>query len=888
MWMRILKISGKVIGGIIVMMLLTSALLLIFKDDIKGYALEEANKHLNKRVHIGYIDVGIWGTFPDMSMDFDDVLVHSKFDTLQTVDTAFYAQKLRLRFNPFDFFSGSYDVKKIEVLDAQLNMQIQEDGKVNYDFLKPAEGEPSNFSFSLEQIQLERTHCTYLNKATGQDYAGFIDDLELTGDFSNEEFLMDAAMTLTIEHIANKSLTLITDKKATCEIAIHMDQVNSIFEIKSAHLAINALPFFIRGKVTKDSLDFFVSGEQLQLTDVAKNFTVKELGIVDELNGSGIFNMDVTIAGPLENTSSPSIEANFHVEDGSLKDNEFSLNNIHLDGHYSNGVASPEEALILKTLSLSTLGTEFSGNVTVTDFEQPRLKGNAKGRINLKAVHRLLGPFGMTQLNGDIDLNGKFDFRFNNPQYEPLNLTIYDVRSNFKLSNILAQQVGDNRIFKVSSGEIVLRNQQAGFKAVHVNIAQSDIVIDGTINRIANYFKNSGKLWVDASIESTTMYLEDLSTTDESEKTKTWLLPDDIEGQLTLDLKNVYYGGHVYSAIQTRMKFDEKALRFPALRAKNAGADITGSLLIEETLPMLLTVTTKLNSQNVYFEKVFKEWNNFDQSAITSENIKGMAVIGLDFTGPFNLYTGEDLKDQFKAQVAIRINDGALVNVDTFKEITESIKASSAKLVISKSNMNAFEKELLNLRFETFENNITISNGVLFIPKMEIKSNALDVRLSGNHSFTNQVDYSFDFRFRELKSNRTPSEFGDILDDGSGFRVYLRMYGDLFDPNFEWDRESKKADKQQEIEEAKEEFKSVLKEGFGINKKDSTIQSLPEENKRQEQLIMDFKREKDSLNLEFDPDKKTKKKSKWGSVIDTWKKENEQEKEKESIEIDDN
>ena len=42
MWMRILKISGKVIGGIIVMMLLTSALLLIFKDDIKGYALEEA------------------------------------------------------------------------------------------------------------------------------------------------------------------------------------------------------------------------------------------------------------------------------------------------------------------------------------------------------------------------------------------------------------------------------------------------------------------------------------------------------------------------------------------------------------------------------------------------------------------------------------------------------------------------------------------------------------------------------------------------------------------------------------------------------------------------------------------------------------------------------
>jgi len=439
-------------------------------------------------------------------------------------------------------------------------------------------------------------------------------------------------------------------------------------------------------------------------------------------------------------------------------------------------------------------------------------------------------------------------------------------------------------VFTIPSGELVLRNQQAGFKRVFIKIANSDIVIDGTVNNIANYFKQTGKLNVDASIESSQLNLADLSTTSTEEKIRSWLLPSAIDGQLTLGLKTVNYGGHVYSDIKTRMKFGQKTLRFPAITAKNAGSDISGSLIIEETYPMLLSVTTQLNSPNIYFDKLFKEWNNFDQSTITSDNVQGMASVQLQFSGPFNLFTGEDLKEQFNSKINIQIKNGALVNVSTFKEITESIRSSSAKLVISKNSINAFEKELLNLRFETFENEITITNGILTIPKMEIKSNALDVRLSGTHSFANQIDYSFDFRFRELKNIKNSSEFGDIVDDGSGFRVYLRMYGDFFNPNFAWDKDAKKVDKQKKLEEAKDDFRSVLKKGLGINKKDTTIRDLSGEKKREDELIMEFNKERDSLNQEFDPDKKIKKKSKWGVAIDQWKKEN--EKEGELFEID--
>src|SRR5690554_3097362 len=121
-WRKAFNIFKWMAGITLILMLLISALILVFKDDIKSYALKETNKYLNKKVHIAYIDVGIWKSFPDLTLSFDDVLVHSKFDTLQTADTAIYAKKIDLRFNPIDFLKSSFDVHRIDIKEAQLNL----------------------------------------------------------------------------------------------------------------------------------------------------------------------------------------------------------------------------------------------------------------------------------------------------------------------------------------------------------------------------------------------------------------------------------------------------------------------------------------------------------------------------------------------------------------------------------------------------------------------------------------------------------------------------------------------------------------------------------------------------------------------------------------------
>jgi hypothetical protein len=885
-WRRIFKITKWFVGIIVGLMLLISALLLVFKDDIKDYALEEINTLLNKRVHIGYIDVGIWKTFPDMSLEFDDVLVHSKFDTLQTIDTAFYGKKVRLRFNPFDFLESNYSVHQVDIEKAKLNLKILEDGRVNYDFIKSTQDSVSqSFEFKLEEINISETDFTYVNEATGQDYSAYFQKLILNGSFNEKQFTMAAQTDFLIHSIKNKSLDLISNKQASCDIAISMDQINSVFEIKSADLNINKLPFQIKGKVTRDSLDFYFGAKSLNLADVATNFTLQQLDVVDKLNGGGDVNIDVHIEGPISNTESPAIDAEFSVKNGSLSDNGFQLTKIKLKGSYTNGVRNGTEILLLDQLAFHSLNRDFKGNLRVTDFAKPRLQGKANGVIDLKAVHRLFGPFKMKDLSGNVIVNSNFDIRLNNPTMNPKDISIYDLRASLSLSNIVANFVNDTRIFNIPSGEITVRNQYAGFTDLAITLGKSDILIDGSLNHIADYFNNSGELIVDASVDSRKLYLSDLSTTNpNAQKIKSWLLPSNIKGKINLSLSEVNYSDHVYESIQGQLHFRPREIYVPYLKGKTASADVSGSLTISEMYPMYLVVNTYLSSNNVSFGPLFQEWNNFDQNVITADNIRGTAAVELDFKGPFDLYEKTDLKDQFIAKARVKITNGALINVRTFKEITESLRNSSAKLVMSKSNINHFEEKLLNLNFETFENVFTIEKGVLTIPKMSIESNALDVNLKGTHAFDNTIDYSFDFRFRDLKNNAGDTEFGEVIDDGTGFKIYLKMYGNLADPKFEWDKDAKKADKKEQREEAKEDFKSVVKTGFGINKKDTTIQEYEKEEHPTEKVYMDFSN--DSIKEEFNPENKKKKKSKLQMRIDEWKKQNAEEKPDVEFELD--
>ena len=76
MWKkRLLRIAKWFFGIVISLVLLISAGLYFFKDEICGLVINEVNQYLNTEVSVSEVDLTFWSTFPNLSVDFDEVFI---------------------------------------------------------------------------------------------------------------------------------------------------------------------------------------------------------------------------------------------------------------------------------------------------------------------------------------------------------------------------------------------------------------------------------------------------------------------------------------------------------------------------------------------------------------------------------------------------------------------------------------------------------------------------------------------------------------------------------------------------------------------------------------------------------------------------------------------
>ena len=266
-----------------------------------------------------------------------------------------------------------------------------------------------------------------------------------------------------------------------------------------------------------------------------------------------------------------------------------------------------------------------------------------------------------------------------------------------------------------------------------------------------------------------------------------------------------------------------------------------------------------------------------------AENIEGSAGLKLTFRGLFDLQTGLEYPS-VTSNMELLISNGNIKNASIMDDISKSIKDSPAKYVLGKKNLQTLEKRLKSISFETLKNTITIKNSVVTIPKMLISSSVLDMNVSGTHTFDNDIDYRFDFKFRDLKESNQDSEFGEIIDDGTGFRMFLKMYGSLENPTLEWDKEQQKKSAQEYRQEEKKQIKEMLKTEFGAFKNDTTVEEYVPEEKPQEDLKINWEptkndpETKDSLAPKSEKIKEEKPKKKQSKLKKALEKLKEQQK----------
>jgi AsmA-like C-terminal region len=575
------------------------------------------------------------------------------------------------------------------------------------------------------------------------------------------------------------------------------------------------------------------------------------------------------------------IECFFGVKNGNIVEpsKNLRISNINVDGYYGNADKRLGEHLNLKEFQFQTAAGPFNGNLLLTKFNQPRYQGKAKGRVDLAVLHSIFPIPNINSTSGRVKVDSKFDVQSTS---EGINLA--DCHGDLDFINVHCQLKDDKRYFDHITGGMYLNSNVLALEKVSLTVGRSDLLLHGKLEQLQNYLNKKGNLVAQMEVKSAFIDVQDFSTSEKAEEIKNgrnFILPNNVVGNVHLRANNLQYETHQFKNLGTNLIVNGRHLTFSSLKLQNAGADIVGNLAIHEYSPEIFTISTTASSQNIAFQPLFKEWDNFDQDVISSQNISGMVAANLKFTAPFDLRTGIDMK-KIMATVDVQVENGKLTNVETFKSITESLQSSTAtKMILRENNISSFEKNLLDLKFETIKNTLTIANGSLTIPKMVIASNAMTIDLSGTHDFANKVDYHFNFNLRDIKKVKLDTEFGDVVEDGTGLKLFCHMYGDLENPTITWDKNQKRQLTKETFQNEKQTTKEMLKAELGLFKKDSSVVAYKAKERPKESIQMQFGNEKkEEKALE---EEKANKNTKINRTLQKWKEDVKKQKEGELV-----
>lgn len=869
------RVLARIAVSFISLFAIVTLLLYLFQDRICNAVLEEVGKEFREPVYFKSTDISFWSTFPNIAVNLNEVRINDAYLNSKGKGTLLSAKRIRMVFNPLDLWNENYHIRVVELKEGELNLRTNQAGESNYHILLSAKDTNSNpVNVQISSFRTLDFDVNYLDSATNQEVKTSLKEMTFSGNMRSTKFEIAAKGIFNLNQIKSGKVVMVNNKSVKVDMALDVDAAKGKVLFPASRVYFAEIPLNLGGVYSPDSLNIYLSANGLPLTEVVNKLAIhKARQKIDAYQGKGTVDFSLIVSSN-KNKPKTAFDAQFKIKNGELIEpvKKTRISNIQLNGNYLSKGNPQQDELRLSNIKFKSIAGTFQGKLSIKNFANPEIKAKAKGGVDLGMINKLFKNEVVDQIAGVAKFNAEFDLKCKET------VQVNSVEGDLELIDALFKAKNDHRIFQKVNGKFFLQGSQITMQHTCVELNQSDLKLNGRFSNIYNYLYNQGNLVVDCALTSRNINVEDLGSTSKQEKMnnvgKQFVLPKNIEGQVSLYAGKIAYEHHAFEQLTGTLSLKEGVLNFPYLSLRNGEADIHGKLKIQEDAPEHLLIQAQIASNNLDVASIFKEWNNFDQSVITAEKIDGLAQAEVDFSAPFDLIGGVELK-KLLVKAHVTVFNGSLRNVKSLDEIAESLDNNAGKLILGKRNLANFKNKLQSIAFQTLENTFYIEHGVLTIPRMHIKSSALDLEISGTHSFQQEIDYRFKFALREFLGDDRDAAFGTVLDDGTGIKIHLRMYGSLDHPILEWDKSARKTELKEQLVQEKETVKAMLKSEFGAFKKDTTVKEFQETKAPKEVVKINFSPKKE-LPREQEANSINRKENKLKSKLNQWKTEQNQ------------
>jgi hypothetical protein len=245
-----------------------------------------------------------------------------------------------------------------------------------------------------------------------------------------------------------------------------------------------------------------------------------------------------------------------------------------------------------------------------------------------------------------------------------------------------------------------------------------------------------------------------------------------LEGTFQADIQAFNYGLIEGEAFKGALSFSDGTMTI-----KGSTKTMEGEMILDGEMKFNATPTlfAKLSCNQVSAYEFFRQAENFGQEVLVADNIEGK----LDARLYMEVFFDEEcnfLLDKLKVLGGIGLKDGRLRGFKMLEDFSTFVNI----------------RDLQEIRFTNLENFFEIRNSKLYLPVMFIQSNALNMTISGEHTFEQDISYYIKVNAGQVMSDRfrrhNPKLRPKPARKNGFFNLYYAILGDIDNFNFVSDK----------------------------------------------------------------------------------------------------
>ena len=718
---------------LLILLIGSTAALFIFKDRIIQQVIVEVNKNLNVPIQVSKVDLDFFHGFPKTSIAFNDVMLPA-----DAAITFLEAKRLYAVINPIQIFRGNLNIDRIEVIEAKVNIYIDDENHNNISEIFKPQTKAADSSaidesqFNLGSVLLKNSELIYHSDFSGGRERWFVEKIEGSLSLNEDLYTSRILGTISILEIATRNWQ--SEKVRDLEIGLNIEYnaTSKKITIEKSLVKLEGASFLMDGELSfldTPEVNLAIDGEHITFALINSFLPPKFENTLKKYEGAGSINFNTKVVGQISSTKLPSLDAELQLLDVTLTDKSFNANidDLYLiaDLHFDDISKLSTGSLKVKEAKGLLERSKFELSLDVENFINPEYEGHFNGNISTKwLLANLKFPYYKSGIgNIDIELSASGKFAQNG------NLSQSNLGGSFKL-NELSFQWSDTIAIDNIDGLVQFAGVNLNLTSLELKWLQSDVTINGSMEDIRPTWGNPvGNLLLKSDLRSHNLVVEDIVAllrtvpviSDSSSSTSY-----NLDLELICLLDNLRFKRYNGTDIAGEVTFQDDLLEVIDLTSKGIG----GAMKLNGKLKFMpnkdIYISTNVLTKGVYLDSLFYVFKNFGQQFITDKNLKGLLYADI-FASMYFDSTWRFRRPLLTSMAKVRVVNGELNDFEPIMALSTYIDDK--------------DDNLANLKFSHLVNDITIREDTIHIPEMSIHTNVRNMALGGYHTLNQHINY---------------------------------------------------------------------------------------------------------------------------------------------------